>query len=50
MQTKRGEGNERRSGTNLARIVRSQQEFSGEKNRKKGKNGAPQCLAPLPLF
>jgi hypothetical protein len=33
MQTKGGEGNERRR-TNLARIVRSQQEFLGEKNQK----------------
>jgi hypothetical protein len=32
MQIKRGEGNERRRRTNLGRIVRSQQEFSGEKN------------------
>jgi hypothetical protein len=28
---KRGEGNERRRRTNLVRIVRSQQEFLGEK-------------------
>jgi hypothetical protein len=32
MQTKRGEVNERRRRTNLPRIVRSQQEFLGEKN------------------
>jgi hypothetical protein len=32
MQTKRGEGNERRRRTNLAKIVRSQQEFLREKN------------------
>jgi hypothetical protein len=32
MQTKKGEGNERRRRINLARIVRSQQELSGEKN------------------
>jgi hypothetical protein len=31
MQKKRGEGNERRRRTNLVRIVRSQQEFLGEK-------------------
>jgi hypothetical protein len=46
---KRGDGNERRR-TNLEKIVRSQQEFSGEKNQKKGKNRVPQCLAPLPFF
>jgi hypothetical protein len=39
MQTKRGEGNERRRRTILARIVRSQQEFSGEKNQKKARTG-----------
>jgi hypothetical protein len=35
---------------NLTRIVRSQQEFLGEKNYKKGKNRALQCLTPPPLF
>jgi hypothetical protein len=36
--------------TNLARIVRSQQESLREENQKKGKNSASQCLAPPPLF
>jgi hypothetical protein len=49
MQIKRGEGNERRR-TNRARIVGSQQEYSGEKKSEKGKNWTPQCLTPLPLF
>jgi hypothetical protein len=49
MQTKGGEGNERRR-TNLARIVRSQQEFLGEKKSEKGKNSVPQCLMLPPLF
>jgi hypothetical protein len=38
MQIKRGEGNERRR-TNRARIVGSQQEYSGEKNQKKARTG-----------
>jgi hypothetical protein len=38
MQTKRGKGNERRR-TNLARIVRLQQQNLGEKNQKKTRIG-----------
>jgi hypothetical protein len=34
---------------NLAKIVRSQQEFLGEKKSEKDKNIAPQCLPPSPL-
>jgi hypothetical protein len=36
MQTKGGEGNERRR-TNLTRILRSQQKILGEKNQKKAR-------------
>jgi hypothetical protein len=46
---KKGEGNERRR-TNLAIIVRSQQEFLREKKLEKEKNMMPQCLMSPPLF
>jgi hypothetical protein len=48
MQTKSGEGNERR--TNLARIVRSQQEFLGEKIRKRQEQGAAMFGAAAPVL
>jgi hypothetical protein len=48
MQTKSGEGNERR--TNLARIVRSQQEFLGEKIRKRQEQCTTMFGAAAPVL
>jgi hypothetical protein len=50
MQRKRGERNERRRRTNLARIVRSQQDFLGEKNRKKQEQGTAMFGAATPVL
>jgi hypothetical protein len=50
MQTKIGEGNERRGRTNLARIVRSQQEFLGEKIRKRQEQGATMFAVTAPVL
>jgi hypothetical protein len=49
MQRKRGERNER-TRTNLARIVRSQQDFLGEKNRKKQEQGTAMFGAATPVL